>query len=69
MGARGDFGFALYVASGSDSLADVTSPKYVAAPGCVVRGATVIGDLWEMPGGHHQCTVGGENKLPLEGRD
>lgn len=42
MGARGNFGFSLYVAKGNDSLAAVMRPIYVAPPGCVVNGAKVI---------------------------
>lgn len=62
-------GFALYAAKGSNSLAAITRLIYI-APGCVVKGAYLFGhqDLWEMPGGHGWCSVGGDNKLPLEAR-
>lgn len=39
MDARGNFGFALYAAKGSNSLAAVTRHICVAPPGCVVKGA------------------------------
>lgn len=69
MGARGNFGFALYVAKGKDSLVAVMRPIYVAPSGRVVNCAEVIWSLelernaWST---HHQC-LGGDGKLPSEG--
>lgn len=42
VGARGDFGYVLYVAKGNNSLVVVMRPIYVAPPGCVVNGAKRI---------------------------